>query len=217
MYMHVGGQLPIRLFSLCCALVQLLTEDVRRHILFDQSAFVGAVSLRSAWCVRALIFIQTFSVFCNHGAQGIQTYPGTVISICMGPLLLNSHTKGRRAAQPRGPGGKQWDFSSPQPQPEGQVQTTSPPCKTTLQLKGEAVLNFCSAQQRGQGSFVCCFLLLLSYKKSWAQAQCVNRKWSLTILRGVCAFNCSRTVKCVTLSHNISTQPNVFHLNFPQR
>lgn len=68
MYMHVGGQLPIRLFSLCCALVQLLTEDVRRHILFDQSAFVGAVSLRSAWCVRALIFIQTFSVFCNHGA-----------------------------------------------------------------------------------------------------------------------------------------------------
>ena len=75
----------------------------------------------------------------------------------MGPLLLNSHTKGRRAMQPRGPGGKQWDFSSPQPWPEGQVQTTSPPYEATLQLKGEAVLNLCNAQQKRPGTF--CLLL----------------------------------------------------------
>lgn len=130
---------------------------MRRRKLFDQSALVTASSLRSAWCVRALIFIQTFSVFCNHRAQGTQTYPRTVISICMGPLLLNSHTKGRRAMQPRGPGGEQWDFSSPQSYPEGQVQTTSPPCKATLQLKGKAVLNLCNAQQKRQGTL--CLLL----------------------------------------------------------
>lgn len=153
-----------------CIKVQLLSEDMRQKV-FDQSAFVRASSLRSAWCVQALIFIQTCSVFCNHRAQGTQTYPGTVISICMGPLLLNSHTKGRRAMQPRGPGGKQWDFSSPPPQPEGQVQTTSPPCRATLQLKrrGRVQLVQCTTK-RGQGPFVCCFLLLLSYKKSSAQA-----------------------------------------------
>lgn len=151
--MSVVSSLPAVAFVLCPS----ATEDMRRRPVFDQSAFVGASSLRLVRSVKALIFIYTFSVFCKHRAQGIQTYPGTLISICMGPLLPNSHTKDRQAVQPREPGGKQWDFSSPQPQPGGQVQTTSPPCRATLQLKGEAVLNLCNAQQKRPGIF--CLLL----------------------------------------------------------
>lgn len=60
----------------------------------------------------------------------------------------NSYTKGRQAAQPQGPGGRQWDFCWSLPEPEGQVQTTSPPCRTRLQLKGEAVLNLSNVQQK---------------------------------------------------------------------
>lgn len=54
-----------------------------------------------------------------------------------GPSAPPLPHKGRQAAQPRGPGGEQWDSSSPRPRPEGQVQTTSPPCEAVLQLKGE--------------------------------------------------------------------------------
>lgn len=109
--MSVVSSLPAVAFVLCSS----ATKDVGHRTVFDQFAFVSVSSLRMAWSVKALIFIQTFSVLCNHKAQGIQTYAGTLISICMDPLLPNSHTKGRQAVQPREPGGKQWDFSSPQP------------------------------------------------------------------------------------------------------
>lgn len=98
---HVSGQLAIGC-SLCVAQEVWLQKNRRRgdaHCLISPLLSLAG-SLRSAWCVRALIFIQTSSVFCNHRAQGTQTYPGTLISICMGPLLLDSHTKGRRAMQP---------------------------------------------------------------------------------------------------------------------
>lgn len=190
-----------------CLRVQLLTGGARRRKPFDQPAFVGASSLRSAWCVGALIFIQTVSVLCNHRPRAHRPIPEQRLAYVW---ALCSSTATQKAGRPCSH--------------EGQVVSSgiSPRLSHSLgdrckQLHLRARLHYSSKERlswtsampnkRGQGAFVCRFLLLLSYKKSWAQPWLVNRKWSLAILGsgGVCAFNCSRTVKCVTLSHIITT------------
>lgn len=139
----------------------------------------------------------------------------------MGPLLLHRHTKGGRAAQPRGPGGKQWDFCSPRLRPGGQVQTTSPPCGAALlaaQRRGDLEPRRRATKEAGV-PFVCRSVLLLSYRKSRARPRLVNRKRSLTVLgegrsgrrRGGEAFIPSGIV---TLNI-ITALPDTFHLQSP--
>lgn len=53
-YIHTLAISWLSAVSFGCVQVQPLTEDVRRCSTLDQSAFVSASSLRSAWHVRAL-------------------------------------------------------------------------------------------------------------------------------------------------------------------
>lgn len=146
-------------------------REKKKQKLFDPSGFVGAASLRSAWCFRALIFIQAFSVLCNHRAGsthrpipehwlayvwalcsstptqkagGLCSHEGQVVSSGISPRL--SHSLGDRCKQLH--------------------------LHTGLHYSSKERLSWTCAtrNKRGQGPFVRCFLLLSSYKKSWAQA-----------------------------------------------
>lgn len=127
----------------------------------------------------------------------------------MDPLLLNSHTKGR---QPWGPGGKQWEFSSPR---------LGDRCKqrhlhAELHYSSKERPSWTGAMQnkREQGPFVCCFLLS-SYKKRDGLRQSLQTGSGLWLfLKWVQAPNRSGTVKkCVAFFHIMifTTITNIFH------
>lgn len=136
----------------------------------------------------------------------------------MGPLLLYSHTKGRRAEQPRGPGGKQWDFSSTQPQLGGQVQTASPPCEATQQLKRRGCLELvcCTTKEArdllSAALCCCCLTERAEPRHSFPTGS------GLSLFLGEFVHIIVQGFSTLTLSDThiiITTWPNVFHDKFP--
>lgn len=82
----------------------------------------------------------------------------------------------------------------------------------TAQRRGCLELAQCTTKEARDllSAALCCCCLI---ERAGPRHRFLNRKWSLTILGGVCAFNRSRIVKCVTLSPTSLQHSQMFSIS----